>query len=179
MTEPMQQRYFRALEQPDFLRLEHAAYLKGLLRPFKSKGTLEDWASLCFGLRDGLIALAQHQVLPQASGHPFHLFPVELAQQRTGAGTTFLRWRRPDRSAMGVGLWQGLVGNPLIPANLLDDLLAMELQRVALNMQISLLHTLGRQALDCASKMGQAEDAYLDRLKALSGSAPVLRPPRT
>lgn len=178
MTGSMPQRYFRPLEQQDFLRLEHAAYLKGLLKPFKSKGALEDWASLCFDLRDSLIALAQRQVMPQASGHPFHLFPVELAQQKTGAGTTFLRWRRPDRSVMGVGLWQGLIGSPRTPANLLDDLLALELQRVALNMQVSLLHTLGRQALDCASKMGQAEDAYLARVKAL-GSAPGLHPLRT
>ncbi|MFK1566692.1 DUF3158 family protein [Pseudomonas aeruginosa] len=179
MTASMPQRYFRPLEQPDFLRLEQAAYLKGLLRPFKSKGALEDWAYLCFGLRDGLIVLAQRQVLPQASGHPLHLFPVELAQQKTGAGTTFLRWRRPDRSAMGVGLWQDLISNPLTPANLLDDLLALELQRVALNMQVSVLHTLGRQALDCASKMGRAEDAYLARIKALSSSAPDLRAPKT
>ncbi|OZN67006.1 hypothetical protein CGQ12_34250, partial [Pseudomonas aeruginosa] len=45
------------------------------------------WASQCFAMRDELIALAQRQVLPQACGHPFHLLPVELAQQITGAGT--------------------------------------------------------------------------------------------
>lgn len=178
MNEPMPQRYFRPLEQSAFLHLEHAAYLKGLLRPFKSKGALEDWANLCFGLRDSLIALAQQQVLAQAVGHPFHLFPVELAQQKTGAGTTFLRWRRPDRSAMGVHLWRGLMSSPATPTNLLDDLLAMELQRAALNMQISMLHSLGRQAQDCARKMAQAEEAYLGRLKVLHQTAPALRTPR-
>lgn len=176
MTEPMRRRYFRPLEQPDFLRLEQAPYLKGLLRPFKSKGALEDWAATCSALRDHLIALAQQRVLPQASRYPFHLFPVELAQQKTGAGTTFLRWRRPDRSAMGVELWQSLISNPLTPVNLLEDLLALELQRIALNMQVSLLHTLARQAADCASKMAQAEDIYLARIKALSSAAPALRP---
>lgn len=35
-------RHFLALQQTDFLRLEHAAYLKGLLKPFKGKGALED-----------------------------------------------------------------------------------------------------------------------------------------
>ncbi len=57
-------------------------------------------------MRDELIALAQRQVLEQACGHPFHLLPIELAQQTTGAGTVFLRWRRHDRSAMGVALWR-------------------------------------------------------------------------
>ena len=36
---------FVALEQADFQRLEQAGYLKGLLQPFKGKGSLETWAS--------------------------------------------------------------------------------------------------------------------------------------
>ncbi|EOX6785721.1 DUF3158 family protein [Pseudomonas aeruginosa] len=160
-------RYFRGLQQTAFVKLEHAAYLKGLLRPFKGKGDLETWASQCFDMRDELIALAQRQVLLQAGGHPFHLLPVELAQQTTGAGTTFLRWRRHDRSAMGVALWQELMASTATPVNLLADLHAIELQRITLNMQISLLHTLGRQAQECASKAAEAEDAYLRRLKSI------------
>ncbi|MDQ4678509.1 DUF3158 family protein, partial [Stenotrophomonas maltophilia group sp. RNC7] len=148
MTEPSlgQHAHFRPLEQADFIKLEQAAYLKGLLRPFKGKGPLDDWASQCHAQRDQLIALAQRRVLRQATGHPFHLLPAELAQQKTGAGTTFLRWRRPDRSAMGVALWQELIARPATPVNLLADLYALEQQRIVLNMQISLLHTLGRQA---------------------------------
>lgn len=125
---------------------------------------MEAWAGQCFAMRDELIGLAQRQVLQQASGHPFHLLPVELAQQTTGAGTTFLRWRRHDRSAMGVALWQELMASTSTPVNLLADLHAIELQRITLNMQISLLHTLGRQAQECASKAAEAEDAYLRRL---------------
>ena len=115
-------RYFRGLQQGAFMRLEHAASLKGLLKPFKGKGDLEAWASQCFAMRDELIGLAQRQVLQQAGGHPFHLLPVELAQQTTGAGTTFLRWRRNDRSAMGVALWQALMASTSTPVNLLADL---------------------------------------------------------
>jgi len=158
--------HFRSLEQSDFLRLEYAPYLKGLLKPFKGKGTLDVWASQCHAMRDQLIGLAQ-RVLQQANRYPFYLLPVELAQQKTGAGTVFLRWRRPDRSAMGVGLWQQMMESAATPANLIDDLYAMEQQRITLNMQISLLHTLGRQAQDCASKMTQAEDVLLRRLRLL------------
>src|SRR3546814_13503547 len=77
-------RHFQALQQTDFLRLEHAAYLKGLLKPFKGKGALEDWANQCFALRDDMIGLAQRRVLPQTSGYPFHLLDVERDQQNTG-----------------------------------------------------------------------------------------------
>ncbi len=47
---------------------------------------------------------------------------------------------------------------------------AIELQRITLNMQISLLHTLGRQAQECASKAAEAEDAY-PRLRPIPRSA--------
>lgn len=52
---------FTPLEQADFQRLEHAAYLKGLLQPFKGKGRLESWANQCAALRDDLIVLAQRR----------------------------------------------------------------------------------------------------------------------
>lgn len=167
-------RYFRALEQVAFMKLEHAGSLKGLLRPFpfKGKGSLEDWANQCFVMRDELITLAQQQVLQQAVGHPFHLLPIELALQKTGAGTAFLRWRKRDRSAMGVALWQELMASTSTPATLLADLHAIEQQRITLNMQISLLHTMGRQAKECASKSAEAEDVFLRRLSAISRRRP-------
>ncbi|NMG56331.1 DUF3158 family protein [Aromatoleum aromaticum] len=156
---------FIPLVQADFQRLEHAGYLKGLLQPFKGKGSLETWASQCRTLRDGLITVAQRQVLPQARAYPFSLLDVQLAQQTTGAGTTFLRWRNLDRSSMGVALWETLLANPASPASLIDELYAMELQRIVLNMQISLTHSIARQALECASKAAQAEAAYLRRVR--------------
>jgi hypothetical protein len=156
---------FTPLEQADFRRLEHAAYLKGLLKPFKGKGSLETWASQCEALRDDLIVLAQRRVLPQAHVHPFNRLGVQLAQQTTGAGTTFLRWRNLDRSSMGVALWEALLTDAATPASLIDELYAMELQRIALNMQISLTHSIARQALDCAGKMAQAEATYHRRVR--------------
>lgn len=168
-------RRFHPLEQADFQKLEHAASLKGLFpfKPFKSKGALTEWASQCHAMRDDLIELAQRRVLAQANVYPFRLLPVELAQQTTGAGTVFLRWRRPDRSAMGVALWQELITSHSTPDALIDDLYAMEVQRIVLNMQISLLHTLGRQAQECAAKVAQAHAVYLRR----SGDPPALGPP--
>ena len=163
---------FVPLGQADFQRLEHAGYLKGLLQPFKGKGSLETWANQCMALRDELITLAQRQVLPQARAYPFNLLDVQLAQQTTGAGTTFLRWRNLDRSSMGVALWEALLANPATPASLIDELYAMELQRIVLNMQISLTHSIARQALECANKAAQAEAAYLRRVHGHTASVP-------
>lgn len=165
---------FVPLAQIDFQRLEHAGYLKGLLQPFKGKGSLEIWASQCLALRDGLMKLAQGNVLPQARAYPFSLLDVQLAQQTTGAGTSFLRWRNLDRSVMGVALWEELMAQPSTPASLINDLYAMELQRIALNMQISLTHSIARHAQECASRMVHAEAIHQRRAR---GSAdPVSAP---
>jgi len=161
---------FAPLEQADFQRLEHAGYLKGLLQPFKGKGSLEIWANQCVALRDDLIALSQRRVLTQARAYPFSLLDVQLAQQTTGAGTSFLRWRNLDRSMMGVALWESLLDCPTTPASLIDDLYAMELQRITLNMQISLTHSIARYALECASKMAQAEAIHLRRIHGRAAS---------
>lgn len=163
MTSPNR---FLALEQADFQRLEQAAYLKGLLKPFKGNGELATWASQCQALRDDLIGLAQRKVLSQARSHPFNLLAVQLAQQTTGAGTTFLRWRNLDRSRMGTALWEELLASPGIPTSLIDDLYAIEVQRIVLNMQISLTHSIVRQTSECASKLVHAEEAYQRRVHA-------------
>lgn len=167
-----QQHPFQPLEQHAFQSLQHAAYLKGLLRPFKGKGELESWANDCFDLRDDLVSLAQRRVLPQTQRRPLNLLPAQLAQQSTGAGTTFLRWRNPDRSAMGVALWETMIASPDTPSSLIPELLALEEQRIVLNMQISLLHTLARQAQDCAGKMQRARDAAARRGEAREISDP-------
>ncbi|HCE5826589.1 TPA: DUF3158 family protein [Pseudomonas aeruginosa] len=161
---------FVALEQTDFQRLEHAAYLKGLLKPFKGNGELATWASQCAALRDDLIVLAQRRVLAQARSHPFNLLPVQLAQQTTGAGTTFLRWRNLDRSSMGVALWEELLASPATPVSLIGDLHALEQQRIVLNMQISLCHTIARQGTECASKVALAQAAYQRRMTGATGA---------
>jgi hypothetical protein len=159
--------YFIPLEPDAYRTLAQAPYLKGLLRPFKGKGSLEDWANQCVSLRDELIELARRRVLAQARAHPFNLLAAQLAQQATGAGTTFLRWRSVDHARMGVALWEELIEHPATPVNLLDDLLMLEEARIALNMQIGLVHAIARQAQACASKLERAEGVHLRRLEAL------------
>lgn len=65
---------------------------------------------------------------------------------------------------MGVTLWDTLLDDPRTPASLIDDLYAMELQRIALNMQISLLHTLAHQAHAGVAAMTHADDIYHHRV---------------
>lgn len=51
---------------------------------------------------------------------------------------------------------------------MLYDLYAMELQRITLNMQMSLIHSIYKQAVECAEKMALAEAVLLQRLHQLT-----------
>ncbi|MBB6288658.1 MULTISPECIES: DUF3158 family protein [unclassified Pseudomonas] len=163
----LQQTAFRPLQQDAFQQLQQAASLKGLLKPFKGKGELTQFAALCRDQESGLKALAQG-VLEQARRYPFTLVPVRLTEQNTQAGTQFLRWQQVTDRRMGVGVWADMMGSPRTPESMLQDLYAMELQRITLNMQMSLVHSIAKQAAECAKKMGQAEAVYMARLQQLT-----------
>lgn len=163
----LQQTAFRPLQQEAFQRLQQAASLKGLLKPFKGKGELNQFADLCRAQESDLKALAQ-EVLSQARRYPFTLVPVRLTEQNTQAGTQFLRWQQVTDRRMGVGVWAEMMGSPRTPESMLQDLYVMELQRITLNMQMSLLHSITKQAAECAEKMGQAEAVYTARLQQLN-----------
>lgn len=163
----LQQTAFQPLQQEAFQRLQQAASLKGLLKPFKGKGELAQFADLCRAQELELKALAQ-EVLNQARRYPFTLVAVRLTEQNTQAGTQFLRWQQVTDRRMGVGVWAEMIASPRTPASLLQDLYAIELQRITLNMQMSLVHSIGKQAAECVEKMGQAEAVYDARLQQLS-----------
>lgn len=159
----LQQSAFRPLQQTAFQALQHSASLKGLLKPFKGKG-LAQLAEQCEVLEQGLLELAQ-RLLAQVRRTPFTLLPARLIEQRTSARTTFLRWQHIATRRMGVGVWAEMLRQDKTPEYLLQDLYEMELQRITLNMQISLIHSIGKQAAECAEKMGQAEAEFMGRLQ--------------
>ncbi|MCS9754041.1 DUF3158 family protein, partial [Pseudomonas aeruginosa] len=141
----LQQSAFRPLQQTAFQALQHSASLKGLLKPFKGKGELAQLAEQCEVLEQGLLELAQG-LLAQVRRPPFTLLPTRLIEQRTSARTTFLRWQNIASRRMGVGVWTEMLRQDKTPEYLLQDLYEMELQRITLNMQISLIHSIGKQA---------------------------------
>ncbi|MFJ2453989.1 DUF3158 family protein [Pseudomonas protegens] len=160
----LQQPAFQPLQQSAFQGLQQSASLKGLLKPFKGKGELDQLADQCRALEAGLKELAQG-VLAQVRRYPFTLLPVKLTEQNTQAGTMFLRWQHVGTRRMGVHVWGSMVDHPKTPTSLLQDLYSLELQRITLNMQISLVHSIGKQASECAEKMRQAEAVITGRLQ--------------
>ncbi|MQT39857.1 DUF3158 family protein [Pseudomonas sp. FSL R10-0765] len=151
-----QQMPFETLTQDAYRQLEHAASLKGLLKPFKGKGELEHLAQVAREIEAQLYHLME-AVVQQAGQPPYSLLDIRLVLQNTSAGSTFLRWRTRDFSRMGVAVWERQLCNKPLPQVVREGLHRFECDRIALNLQMSVVHSLYRQASTCSIKMVSAE----------------------
>ena len=140
--------------------LEQVTSLKGL---FKGKGELLSLAKACSAVRDELIGQSLPSMLDRAHISPLHLLPVQISRQATTAGTCFLRWRRVDRTAMGVAQWQALLLAPGTPTSIVPTLYQLERQRILLNAQISLIHNLTQLAQRTINQLTHAERIHQQR----------------
>ena len=153
---PAQPMPLETLTPDAYRQLEHAASLKGLLKPFKSKGELEYLAQVARETEAQLRRLME-AVVQQAGQPPYSLLDIRLVLQNTSAGSTFLRWRTRDFARMGVAVWERQVSNMALPQVVREGLYRFECERIALNLQMSVVHSLYRQASTCAIKMASAE----------------------
>ena len=96
-------------------------------------------------------------VIHQAGRPPYSLLDTRLVLQNTGTGSAFLRWRTRDFARMGVAVWEQQVTNPILSPAMREGLYQFECERIALNLQMSVVHSLFRQATTCAIKMASAE----------------------
>ena len=95
--------------------------------------------------------------MQQAGQPPYSLLDIRLVLQNTSAGSTFLRWRTRDFSRMGVAVWERQLCNKPLPQVVREGLHRFECDRIALNLQMSVVHSLYRQASTCSIKMVSAE----------------------
>ncbi|NAO28874.1 DUF3158 family protein [Pseudomonas syringae pv. dysoxyli] len=155
-VKPAQPLPLSALTPDAYRQFEHAASLKGLLKPFKGKGELEHLAQVAREIEAQLRRLME-VVVQQAGRAPYSLLDIRLVLQNTSAGSTFLRWRTRDFSRMGVAVWERQVSNKILPLATREGLHHFECDRIALNLQMSVVHSLLRQAATCAITMASAE----------------------
>lgn len=147
---------FDGLTQAAYRQLEHAASLKGLLQPFKGKGELQALARVAQTLEvqvSGLMVALVRQTERLSGGR----LSIRLVCQRSAAGSVYLRWRSLDYARMGVAVWDRQMADPALPEALRQALLRLELDRIGLNLQMSVLQSLYRQTANGALKMEHAQ----------------------
>lgn len=144
-----------------YRRVAHDSSLKGLLKPFKGKGDFDEFASNARGALDRLNQMMQHLVELTERQMITHK-NISLRLHKAPSGQNYLRWRTLRHlrdQETGFRLWQRVVSDPLTGPQTKQNLLILEEQRIALNMQASVLQYMIRQAIDCAGKAGDAEAA--------------------
>ena len=146
----------RRLSAEAYRELAQGASLKGLLKPFKGKGELQQFAETILRLRTQVAEL-MGVMLAIVAQPPFALLDLRLVVQHSATGTDFLRWRSPDFQRMGVAVWQEAMVHPLLHPELRQALYQLETNRVVLNLQMSSLQSLYRQAIAGTSKLEVAE----------------------
>lgn len=151
----------RSLSSEAYREFEHSASLKGLLKPFKGKGELVQFAETLQQLRHKLETLMTGMLAIMAQP-PFSLLELRLSVQHSSQGACFLRWRSPDFKRMGVEVWEQAMAQPLLQPELRQALYQLEANRVVLNLQMSSLNSLYRQVLTGAIKLGYADDILSD-----------------
>ncbi|WP_110188130.1 DUF3158 family protein [Pokkaliibacter plantistimulans] len=134
--------------------------LKGLF-PFKGKGRIALLGVQAEESREGLLVLGRHIVRQSEELNYVWQLGAILRLQRAGSGASFLRWRLPDHQAgvSGVPLWESVMQKQ-IDVSVRQSLLAMEQDRVAFNLQMSICSTLIRQSADGLTKMESAEKVW-------------------
>ncbi|WP_437884508.1 DUF3158 family protein [Pseudomonas sp. LRF_L74] len=158
MTQIQRRPLYPGLSQDAYRNLEQGASLKGLLRVFKGNRDLELLAVSAAKWERQLADLMQ-DLVAQANQPPLSLLDIRLVRQDTLAGSSFLRWRTRDYSQMGVAVWQRLMDNPALSPALREGLHRLECDRITLNMQMSVVHSLLRQSAECVNKFNSAEQA--------------------
>jgi len=144
-----------------YRELAQGASLKGLLKPFKGKGELFQFAETIKQLRGELETLMAAMLAIMAQP-PFSLLELRLSVQHSSQGACFLRWRSPDFKRMGVEVWQQAMAHPLLQPELRQALYQLEANRIVLNLQMSSLNSLYRQVFIGAIKLGYADDVLSD-----------------
>ena len=149
----------RRLSTDAYRQFEQGASLKGLLKPFKGKGELQQLADTALRL-ETQVAELMSVLLAIVAQPPFSLLDLRLVVQRSAAGTNFLRWRSRDFNHMGALVWQRAMAQPQLAQSVREALLQLEVNRITLNLQMSSLHSLHRHATASAIKLQAAETLF-------------------
>lgn len=150
---------YQSLVDEDYKMLAYVSSLKGLLKPFKSKGELELLESNARSVREMMEPLMQ-RLIQSARRYPVRQLPLIFTVGPAPSGANFLRWRNQQNNKSGTPAFSNLISDPKIPQRARDALLEIERDRIVFNMQMSVLTFIIRQARECQEKMEQAEKLY-------------------
>jgi hypothetical protein len=149
-------RGYVALAYEDYNPIAYKTSLKGLLKPFKGKGELQQLEENTKDAREIMGGIRQ-RLIQSATSYPIRMLPLIFTLGPAPSGAVFLRWRNQQNNKSGLPAFGEIIQNPVIPTFTRDLLLEIEKDRIVFNMQMSALTFIIRQARECQEKFSAAE----------------------
>lgn len=82
-----------------------------------------------------------------------------IKDKASSSGGTFLRWRSMHNTKTGGTVWLPIVDDESVPVDVRQKVVAVEKDRILINMQISVFNHILRQLSDCAEKLQEVDNA--------------------
>ncbi|MEE3701135.1 DUF3158 family protein [Mannheimia haemolytica] len=101
--------------------------------------------------QDGMVQYVRSEFSPLAV--------YMIKDKASSSGGTFLRWRSMQNARTGGTVWQPIVDDESVPVDVRQKVVAVEKDRILINMQISVFNHILRQLVDCAEKLQEVDNA--------------------
>lgn len=158
MMTDMQQ--YKSIGYEDYTRVGYVSSIKGLLKPFKSKRQLEILLENLLQAREELKPIHKKLARSAQSSFPVKYFPILFRESKSQSGALFLRWRNHQNNKDGMPVLVNIFENENTSDKAKEIFREMEIDRISLNMQMSILSTMIRQVRDCIKKIEVIDELY-------------------
>ncbi|MCU9999550.1 DUF3158 family protein [[Pasteurella] aerogenes] len=102
----------------------------------------------------------QLEMVQRVKSSELQTLPIFMIKDKSSSsGGTFLRWRSMNHTGTGETVWQPLLSNKNVSESLRDEFVAVEKDRILVNMQVSIFNYILRQLSECASKIEKVEQS--------------------
>ncbi|MGX2956096.1 DUF3158 family protein [Ursidibacter arcticus] len=103
----------------------------------------------------------QLEMIQRVKSSELQTLPIFMIKDKSSSsGGTFLRWRSMNHTGTGKTVLQPLLDNENVSDSLRDELVAVEKDRILVNMQVSIFNYILRQLSECASKIEKIEQSF-------------------
>ncbi|AWX14700.1 hypothetical protein CEP48_00180 [Mergibacter septicus] len=147
---------YHALNEQDYANLIFNtplnAGLKKLFNPVSTQVDYEILEQFFLESRQSLIEMGQ-SIIQKARSYPVaHVPLIFILDHTSSSGGRFLRWRNLKNNKSGEPAYKYILQDETVPAEIKQALVALENDRIAFNMQMSVLNSIVRQLRECKEK---------------------------
>lgn len=151
---------YKSIGYEDYINVGFTPSIKGLLKPFKSKGDMQNLLHNLLQAREDLKSIHKKLTRSAQSSFPVKYYPILFRESKSQSGASFLRWRNHQNNRDGMPVLIKLFEDENTTDKAKEIFREMEIDRISFNMQMSILSSMIRQVRDCIQKINDIDELY-------------------